>query len=351
MPENRINMRHITHVCNTACGFWLNSNTQPSIFNVDTEKACYSSQKTALSRPTIMGKITYHVGEKTLNLNILHKELVMSFRIAFVIIALFPLFASAQQKIALSPPPNSLKQWYKPDNKRQVWLHTMFTLRRAMQATEEYAALEDGERLKKWAKRFADAYRKLPEMVPEWADEVDLNKLKRLEQAAAKGDFAAIGSTLRKLGTTCRSCHNEYKSVAVIVMRSPDYGKIMVEDSETLEEVPYDKSMVALRTQINRIKIGVEDNRWSSAQTAAEKLKQMLTDLGEGCGKCHRGAYPKERILGKVTQEKLNELDAALDQQNMKNVGKLLGHIGYAVCARCHGVHRPLADIRTELLP
>lgn len=44
---------------------------------------------------------------------------------------------------AVKVPPSSLSQWYKPENKRQVWLHNMFKLRREMQAVEFYAQNQD----------------------------------------------------------------------------------------------------------------------------------------------------------------------------------------------------------------
>ena len=48
--------------------------------------------------------------------------------------------AGAQAEKALMLPPTSLAQWYKPANKRQVWLHNMFKLRRELQAVVEYAS-------------------------------------------------------------------------------------------------------------------------------------------------------------------------------------------------------------------
>ena len=45
-------------------------------------------------------------------------------------------------------PPPILAQWYKPQNKRQVWLHNMFKLRREMQAIEFYAQRQDSKNIK-----------------------------------------------------------------------------------------------------------------------------------------------------------------------------------------------------------
>jgi len=259
--------------------------------------------------------------------------------------------ARAPSAADAGPLPESLAQWYKPVNKRQVWLHNMFKLRRSMQAVSEYAAREDADRMAKWARRFAEAYRRIPEMVPEWRDEVDLSLLSRLEDAVARGDYAAVDSSLYKLGTTCRSCHNEYRTLAILQMRVPDFEGITVGAEKGTDAQPYGRFMEGLSTQVNRIKIGAADGLWESAGAAAVELRRALRDLGSSCAQCHRDAYPRERILGTPIQAKLDELDAALKKQDVKRTGRLLGHLGYNVCARCHSIHRTLAELKGLLGP
>ncbi|RTZ78471.1 MAG: hypothetical protein DSZ01_05335, partial [Gammaproteobacteria bacterium] len=73
------------------------------------------------------------------------------------LLALLLLPAAAQpddsRSITLNLPPESLGQWYRPVAKRDVWLHTMFALRREMQAVAEYSALGDSRRLGQWLER------------------------------------------------------------------------------------------------------------------------------------------------------------------------------------------------------
>ena len=57
---------------------------------------------------------------------------------------------STNNTITLKLPPKSLSQWYKPENKRQVWLHTMFRLRREMLAMQDYSAVKQDKDLQKW---------------------------------------------------------------------------------------------------------------------------------------------------------------------------------------------------------
>ena len=71
----------------------------------------------------------------------------MKFYPAFLLFYLFACAwiqpASADNRVSIDTPPASLEKWYKPANKRQVWLHTMFRLRREMQAISEYAEQND----------------------------------------------------------------------------------------------------------------------------------------------------------------------------------------------------------------
>ncbi len=75
--------------------------------------------------------------------------------------------AYAGNPVSLDTPPASLEQWYKPANKRQVWLHTMFRLRREMQAISEYAEQNDQAGMDKWIQRLEKDYIKIADMVPE----------------------------------------------------------------------------------------------------------------------------------------------------------------------------------------
>lgn len=256
----------------------------------------------------------------------------------------------ADEAVKFSLPPESLGKWYKPQNKRQVWLHTMFGLRRSMQAVSEYAALEDPARLQKWATRFVKAYTKLPQMVPEWQDEVELKWAERLQAAAEQGDFGGVATALRKVGVSCGSCHNEYQAQVRALFRSPDFHEVKVEYAETLDEVPYPKVMEQLSTYLNRIKIAMEDGRQSAARQAAQNLETRLQDLGGNCASCHRDdPAPHERILGDPTRLRLEKLMAGIEEGDQKGTGRLLGEIGVNVCARCHSVHRTLSDLRHRL--
>ncbi|MCP4697095.1 MAG: cytochrome c [Gammaproteobacteria bacterium] len=220
----------------------------------------------------------------------------------------------------------------------------MFRLRRAMQAVEEYAAQEDRPGMEKWARRLVKDYRRIPEMVPEWADEIELEWADRLAASAAQGQTGKIARALRKLGQTCKSCHRQFRAVTAALFRTPDYHEIQVEDP--LGKVPYPKAMKQLGRSLNRIKIGIEDERWQAAREAGDAFTSQLRELGNSCKNCHRDAVPRERILGAGTADVLAELTTAIERREAQNARKLLGRAAVQICARCHGIHRTLADLK-----
>lgn len=249
-----------------------------------------------------------------------------------------------EQEAAVLLPPASIAQWYKPQNKRQVWLHTMFRLRRSMLAIREYTALQDEKLLEKWGTQFVRDYRSITEMVPEWSSEIEPGWIDRVEQVVRDKDWEAIGGALRKVGMTCGSCHDDYRAVTAALYRTPNFEKIMVEDSESMEELSYKDTMNNLTNSMNRFKIAVEDGRMNAATEYLDTFSVRVIDLGESCSGCHRDEQPRERILGEETEFLLEELSVLL-RENPQGVGRKLGEVGVAVCARCHGVHRTLYDL------
>jgi cytochrome c556 len=252
---------------------------------------------------------------------------------------------------SLSLPPESMAQWYPPVNKRQEWLHTMFGLRRAMQAVGEYNALGEYKLAAQWAERFAQSYKRLARMVPEWQDEIEGAQADRLVAAAAAGDGDGVNSALRRLGTTCRSCHNENRAMVTLIYRTSDYNDFMVESSDTMEEVPYPKAMARLGTLMNRIKIAQEDGRHAVAREAGAAFIAATKDLADSCGACHKDAAPRERIFGTEIRQALKTLGEELRQNNRKGTDEAIGTIGAFACGRCHGIHKNTAELRRSLLP
>ncbi|HBE91478.1 MAG TPA: hypothetical protein DDW55_02760, partial [Gammaproteobacteria bacterium] len=109
--------------------------------------------------------------------------------------------------VLIKSPPASLAQWYKPENKRQVWLHNMFKLRREMQAVRFYADNNDAKHLEKWVTLLSEHYQKIGEMVPEWQKKLDLEAIAGLQESASSQRYQDVSRALDDLGEGCKSCH------------------------------------------------------------------------------------------------------------------------------------------------
>jgi len=257
--------------------------------------------------------------------------------------------SAVADELNLQLPPSSLAQWYKPANKRQVWLHNMFKLRREMQAVEEYMAAGDAPLGRKWAGRLVSHYRKIGQMVPQWRDDLELEWAAKLEGAAARGDFALMGKALRKIRLSCNSCHREYRAVTAMLYRAPDFGQLQVVSGQDGSSRSYPEAMKRLSMLVNRIKIAAEDGRYAAALEALSGLRLRLDELGESCAACHKDAEPRARILEGPTAKGLAQLEQGLKERQGKNIGRALGSVAVTACARCHGVHRLSYDIKEVL--
>ncbi len=281
----------------------------------------------------------------------------------FVSVGLFLLLLSvwfspvhAERIISLKEPPASLEQWYKPANKRQVWLHTMFKLRREMQAIAEYAeqgdsAFDNRAAMQKWIERLDKDYNKIADMVPEWEEAIKPRLLPELEMFAEKGDKYRLKKTLKMIKRTCDDCHTYYQPLVTATYRSPYYEDIKLKD-DSGELQSFEDNMEQLSESVNLTLIALDDGRNNVAMQASKNLAVQLDRLGDSCSSCHKDdAYPQERILGEATKQRLEKLQANISEGRVKDSQKLMGEIAVTVCARCHNTHRIVSDLRNALLP
>ncbi len=241
--------------------------------------------------------------------------------------------------VLVKKPPASLAQWYKPDNKRQVWLHNMFKLRREVQAVRFYAEQQDAVRLDKWASRLGEHYRKIGEMVPEWKHRLDRKALARIRAGAAGQRYTEVTAALDDLDESCTSCHRDYRAVTASLYRAPDFSTLSISPT-----VSYQAHMKNLIRHVNAIKIASEDGMPERALAALAELQQGMQVLGETCVRCHKKdtkAYP-----GAANDKLLATLAQHLRTGSVKEQGRALGTLAVQACARCHGTHRLAFDAR-----
>ena len=241
--------------------------------------------------------------------------------------------------ILIKSPPASLAQWYKPENKRQVWLHNMFKLRREMQAVRFYSDNNDAKHLEKWVTLLSEHYLKIGEMVPEWKKKLDMEAITNLQKSARSNRYQDVSHALDDLSEGCKSCHEDYRIITATMYRAPDFSLIEISPSTSFKV-----HMNELTKQVNQVKIASEDGMKDIALSSLSGLKKGINVLGETCSNCHKKdtkVYPGDTINKTMTS-----LEESLRTGTLKDQGRELGTLAVLACARCHGTHRLAYDAR-----
>jgi len=241
--------------------------------------------------------------------------------------------------ILIKSPPASLAQWFKPENKRQVWLHNMFKLRREMQAVRFYSDNNDAKHLEKWITLLSEHYLKIGEMVPEWKEKLDMEAITNLQKSARSNRYQDVSHALDDLSGGCKSCHEDYRIITATMYRAPDFSLIEISPSTSFKV-----HMNELTKQVNQVKIASEDGMKDIALSSLSGLKKGINVLGETCSNCHKKdtkVYPGDTINKTMTS-----LEESLRTGTLKDQGRELGTLAVLACARCHGTHRLAYDAR-----
>ncbi len=262
---------------------------------------------------------------------------------------MFATALSAQEVVEIEIAPDSLRQWYKPENKRNVWQHNMFKLRRELQAVQSYAAEENWALSRKWAEGFAEHYRKIADMVPEWKEELRLEASDNLVQAVQQHDSDALQKALRRLRKNCKSCHKSFRDTVALTYRAPDFSNHEIIDEQG-NRYSYQEYMEVLMRNLNSVVIANSDENYDIALDSLSALRSGMNQLGNSCATCHEKApEAREYYLGTKTDSLLNTLQQSLVDRQTKDIGQNIGALAVHACAKCHGVHRIAADMRNLL--
>lgn len=260
--------------------------------------------------------------------------LVFIFLQILIVAAVAGIVFMHKDKVALVKlPPASLEQWYKPANKRQVWLHNMFKLRREMQAIEHYAEIGDQEKLEKWMNSFSQHYIKIGEMVPEWQMRLDLSTLNHLQSMVTDSQYTQVPGALETIQQNCNSCHVDYRSIVATRYRAPDFSQPALAKNDDFK-----KQMQQLNKDVNALKIASGDGRPQDALVSFAALKLGIAKLSDTCSTCHK--KPEKNLLTEDINGTLDKLEAALVSGTVRDQGMTLGTLAVQACANCHANHR-----------
>jgi len=235
-------------------------------------------------------------------------------------------------------PPASIANWYKPVNKRQVWLHNMFKLRRELQAVTYYSSIDDIQHLEKWTDAFTEHYLKIAEMMPQWKKKLNIEGLHNLQRAAKTNE--GVQEAVDKLNHSCKTCHADYKTTTAAIYRTADFSVL----GDISPSVSVKKHMLDLTEQINQIKIASEDGIPDTAKKSLLVLDKGIRLLGETCVSCHE--HDPQVYPGVEIEQTLASLESSLTSGTLKQQGRHLGTLAVIACARCHGTHRLSTDAK-----
>jgi len=245
--------------------------------------------------------------------------------------------------VIVKMPPPELAQWYKPQSKRHVWLHSMFKLRREMQAVSFYASSEQQEHLTKWADSLEKNYLSIAEMVPTWQKKLDKETLANLKRNVQLQKYEDIKSNVNKLQQSCDNCHVDYQAITALLYRTPNFSSINVEQGTSFKT-----QMQTLTSQVNQVKIATDDGLPKEALAYLAKLKVGLQQLGNACVACHKKEpieFPNKSMLATI-----NSLEQNLNQGTHKEQAMDLGILAVQACANCHAIHRVSFDVKSLLI-
>lgn len=259
-----------------------------------------------------------------------------------VLIVVGVVYQHSDKTIIVKTPPKELAKWYKPENKRQVWLHNMFKLRREMQAVQFYADIKDDKHLGEWTLKLNKHYLEIGKMIPEWNKKLDMTTLLHLQASVVNQDYTNVSAAVDTLQKNCDSCHVDYQAITALTYRAPNFSKI-----EMTPSVSFDSHMQTLIKNVNQIKIASEDGMPDLALSSLDDLKHGMNELGQVCTDCHKQdiqTYPSEQM-----NKTIISLEQNLKTGLLKDQAKDLGALAVLACARCHGTHRLASGVKTLL--
>lgn len=263
-------------------------------------------------------------------------------QVMLILLVVAVTYKHADKVTVVKLPPKALAQWYKPDNKRHVWLHNMFKLRREMQAVEFYAEQKDHKRLVEWSLKLNKHYLAIGEMVANWRTKLDLVTIENIQNRAESRDYPGVLTAVNTLQKSCDGCHVDYQAITAMTYRSADFSVIDVAPS-----IPFNMHMQTLSKQVNQIKIASEDGQSALALSSLFELKKAMNKLGQVCSNCHKQekqTYPNEKM-----QKIMLSLEQNLKTGQVKQQARDLGSLAVTACATCHGTHRLAEGVKRLL--
>lgn len=269
--------------------------------------------------------------------------------------ALLLLSAADPETDAVTPPPASLAKYYPPKARTAVYTREMLELGRLMGSlsvdVRGLGTRNHVDAVKEESVRFAEQYRKVSKMVPEWSGYFQLEALDRLEAAFAnEPDKDTLIGVATELEATCTSCHAAELFKTQAIYDWPRFADLTT-DNEAGEEVAFHETMVELSNRLGALPTAVERGDWELALAHQREMSNQFSQLETSCYGCH--SEPREYFVDRQVKGEFLKLGGMIRRRvtDQSSYLALTESIYKRSCIPCHQVHMPAAFLQQKLLP
>ncbi len=239
--------------------------------------------------------------------------------------------------------PQSLDKLYPPTANAPVWLMAMFGMGTSFSGMVADFMEGDFANAEKGYADFKGQYKKLSEMVPEWAGDLPGEPMDALGAALKSQDPAKFMPAVDNASKVCHACHVKNMTPVQQKYHWGDFGSIALTDPLSKQDVPFTVFMQMLDGDLSGVQVDLAQGQVDRAREHAAGLATRYGTLKESCEACHdteRTYYVDASITAMI-----EKLGGALGGASADpgSVQKLVQGIGMESCHKCHLVHAPAA--------
>jgi len=239
--------------------------------------------------------------------------------------------------------PASLDELFPPKTPAPVFLIAMHEMDTPLSGSVCDVFEKDMANARQNLEQFKDAYHRVSELVPEWADRYPEAPLESLDVAFESGDQGRFMGAMDQVDAVCHSCHVQNMAAVQFKYHWDDFHTIEVIDPLMNRSVGFKQFKHMLDVDLVGVGNDVAQGQIENAKKHAQALLARFQVLSELCELCHdtdRKYYVGDDIRGLVA-----DLGQVLNQEPVDPaaIGQLTQSIGEESCGKCHLVHTPAA--------
>jgi cytochrome c556 len=244
--------------------------------------------------------------------------------------------------------PASLDAHYPPRAPQPVYRFQMIALGSAFTGVISDLLAGDTANAEAGFAAFKALYSDIAKLVPEWQNMYPGEPVAAAESALkaaiqAKDPGAYLGA-VGKLEPVCGSCHHAYMPAVQHKYHWKDFGKIMVKDPASGQNLPYAHFMQALNLGFSGSWVDLGQGQQENAQKRFQEFNGTFQALKETCEDCH-GTSERKYYVDAASQAMVEAYgrSLAVKPADAKKAQGAMMAIGNEICFKCHLVHIPAA--------